>query len=40
MKIRILLPTLLTLARFTTGYEHTLDKAKLDHFLTGLDDPA
>lgn len=32
MKIRILPPTLLTLALVTTGYAQTLDKAKLDHF--------
>jgi hypothetical protein len=40
MKIKILLPILLTQVLFTTGYAQTLDKAKLDHFLTGLDDRA
>ena len=36
MKITILLPTLLTLALFTTGYAQTLDKAKLDEFFDQL----
>jgi D-alanyl-D-alanine carboxypeptidase len=36
MKIKILLPTLLTLALFTTGYAQTLDKAKLEQFFDRL----
>jgi len=36
MKIKILLPILLTLALFTTGYAQTLDKAKLDQFFDRL----
>ena len=36
MKIKILLPTLLTLALFTPGYAQTLDKAKLDQFFDRL----
>ena len=36
MKTKILLPILLTLALFTTGYAQTLDKAKLDQFFDRL----
>ena len=36
MKIKILLPILLTLALFTTGYAQALDKAKLDQFFDRL----
>jgi CubicO group peptidase (beta-lactamase class C family) len=36
MKIKILLPILLTLALFTTGYAQTIDKAKLDQFFDRL----
>jgi D-alanyl-D-alanine carboxypeptidase len=36
MKIKILLPILLTLALFTTGYAQTLDKTKLDQFFDRL----
>jgi len=36
MKMKTLLPTLLTLALFTTGYAQTLDKAKLDQFFDRL----
>ena len=36
MKFKILLPTLLTLALFTTGYAQTLDKTKLDQFFDRL----
>jgi len=36
MKIKILLPILLTLALFTTGYAQTMDNAKLDHFVDRL----
>jgi hypothetical protein len=35
MKIKTLFATLLTLAWFTAGHAQTLDKAKLDQFLTG-----
>ncbi len=40
MKIRISPPILVTLALFMTSYAQTLDKARLDHFLTGLGDRA
>ena len=36
MKIKILLPILLTLALFTPGYAQTLDKTKLDQFFDRL----
>ena len=36
MKIKILLPILVTLALFTTGHAQTLDKAKLDQFFDRL----
>src|ERR1044071_6556320 len=36
MKIKMLLPTLLTLVLVTTGYAQTLDKAKLDHLFDRL----
>src|SRR5262249_8861544 len=38
MKIKLLIPTLLTLALFTAGYSQTLDKAKLDQFFDRLDE--
>jgi hypothetical protein len=36
IKIKILLPILLALALFTTGYAQTLDIAKLDQFFDRL----
>jgi D-alanyl-D-alanine carboxypeptidase len=36
MKIKILFPTLLTLALCTAGYAQTLDKAKLGQFFDRL----
>jgi hypothetical protein len=36
MKIKILLPILLTLALFTTGHAQTIDEANLISFLADL----